>query len=281
MKDWGSYLNQLPIMPEVAAKVLKLADSRLMSFTSLEETILQDPGITARILKIANSAQFARQHQISQVRTAITLLGLNTIKNLVVLLAGSGLFGREASTPFYRHYWSHSLFTAFTARDLCLFLGYRDQADSAFVGGLLHDIGQIPLYLSDPVGYQQLVEVAVRNRTRLSHEEDSAWQVNHHEVGAKVLQSWGFPQFLIDSALEHGNPQITSQHKLIISALTFADFLNSPRYQQLPQDLSSMATHFGFLGLSPVRLENFNKAQEEQLREDRLYRECRAMLKLA
>ncbi len=280
MKDWSAYLNQLPIMPEVAAKVLKLADSRLMSFTSLEETILQDPGITARILKIANSAQFARQHQISQVRTAITLLGLNTIKNLVILLAGSGLFGKAPPTPFYRHYWSHSLFTAFTARDLCLFLGYRDHADSAFVGGLLHDIGQIPLYLSDPTGYRQLVETAVTKLTRLSYEEDSALNVNHHEVGAKVLQSWGFPQFLIDTALEHGNPQITSQHKLIISALTMADFLNSQRYQKNPQDFSSMATHFGFLGLNPARLTTFHKAQEERLLEDRLYQECRVMLKL-
>lgn len=280
MKDWSTTLNQLPIMPEVAAKVLKLADSRLMTFTSLEETILQDPGITARILKIANSAQFARQHQVSQVRTAITLLGLNTIKNLVVLLAGSGLFGKSPPTAFYRHYWSHSLFTAFTSRDLCLFLGYREQADNAFVGGLLHDIGQIPLYLSEPSAYQTLVTSAIQKGTRLSQEEDFVWKLNHHQVGAKVLQSWGFPSFLVDAALEHGNPQITSNHKLLISAITLADFLNSQRYFNDSQNFTPMATHFGFLGLSPARLVNFHQDQESRLRDDKLYQECRNMLKL-
>ncbi len=110
MSDYLANIRDLPVMPEVASKILGLGrGAGEISFTQLEEIIKVDVGLTAKILKIANSALYARQREISDLRTAITMLGFKNIKTLVLLVTASGLFHSQDAllsgflAPLHRH----------------------------------------------------------------------------------------------------------------------------------------------------------------------------------
>jgi HD-like signal output (HDOD) protein len=99
--NFAKYLNELPVIPDIAQKILEMAQQGMdISFQELEQTISLDPGLTSKVLRVANSALYARQNQISNLRSAITLLGFNNIRNLVLLVTASSMFSKTKKVPF-------------------------------------------------------------------------------------------------------------------------------------------------------------------------------------
>lgn len=134
-------------MPEVAAKVMNLKEGgKEISFKELEGIIMMDPGLTSKILKIANSALYARQREITSLQMAITLLGFKNIRNLVLLLTASSMFPRMRTHSFHAGFWRHGTLAAFLSRGLVVRCAKGAGAEEAFIAGLLHDIGQAILY---------------------------------------------------------------------------------------------------------------------------------------
>ena len=118
MEQYEKYLKNLPVIPDVAAKILTIPeDAKNISFKELEELIKIDPGLTTKILKVANSALYARQREITTLQMAITLLGFKNIKSLVILTTASNVFAKQSKTEFYKEFWKHSVLTAFGQRD--------------------------------------------------------------------------------------------------------------------------------------------------------------------
>ena len=280
--NYEKFLNNLPVLPATAAKVLTLAETKDFSFKTLEETVMVDPSLTSKILRIANSAQFARQNAVTELRTAITLLGLNTIKNLVILLTGSGLFHKTRNSSFYSFFWKHSLLSAFLSRDLALRVGRKEKADQAFVAGLLHNIGQVAFYLSDPVRYDALLLASLEEGRRISLLEDESFGTDHKHVGYQVLVGWNFPAVFTDAALEHGNNNITSEHKQVIILVSVADFVasNLDFLKGQPHPLSLLQPFLPFLGLDLGQLEEFQAGGLDRLAKDRLFQECKGIFAL-
>ena len=90
MEKFDTYIKNFPIIPDVASKIMAIADDNFdISFRELEEIIMIDPMLTARILKVANSALYARQSEIGNLQVAIGLLGFKNIKSLVLLITAS------------------------------------------------------------------------------------------------------------------------------------------------------------------------------------------------
>jgi HD-like signal output (HDOD) protein len=226
--NFAKYLNELPVIPDIAQKILEMAQQGMdISFLELEQTISLDPGLTSKVLRVANSALYARQNQISNLRSAITLLGFNNIRNLVLLVTASSMFSKNKKSPFYRYFWKHSLVTAFYSRSLATEAGNPELEEEAFLAGLLHNIGQVALFLSAPEGYEKLITQVVIEGKRLSSLEKEAFDTDHKEVGHSVLEGWNFPSLFSDCALEHGANNITSPHKQLIIIVSTADFLTS------------------------------------------------------
>jgi HD-like signal output (HDOD) protein len=145
-KNILKYINDLPVIPSVAIKVINLAENGLdISFKELENIIKIDPGLTAKILKIANSALYARQKEIESLQKAITLLGFKNIKSLVLLVIAAKFFHKEKNIEFYQHFWKHSIITAFIAKTIVTNSDKIEMAELAFVCGLLHNIGRVVL----------------------------------------------------------------------------------------------------------------------------------------
>jgi len=273
-------LRDLPVNPAIAAKVLDMMQKQDFSFKKLEDVISADPGLTIKILKIANSALYARQTKVTKLQNAITLLGINTIKNLVILVTGASLFKQNTRSRFYALFWHHSLASAFISRDLAVRLGYANQAEEAFIAGLLHNVGQVALYLADPGEYEKLVFDLVGGGRRYSELELASYGATHREIGADLLTQWSFPDVYCDCAREHGNVNITSSWKQIILFVSVGSFIASNwfYFTENPKPYELLRPVLMYLGMESDGIQAFASEYRGVLEKDTFYRECQNLI---
>ena len=283
MEKYDKYLKNIPIMPDVATKILTYAEGLgEVSFSELEDLISLDPGLTAKILKVANSALYARQQQITRLQTAISLMGFKAIKSLVMLISASNMFQKNAVTPFYKFFWQHSLITAFIARKLCDTAGLSRLKEEAFLAGLLHDIGQIALYESKPGGFDSVMEYMNIDERKTCQEEIRTFGVDHLTIGRKILESWNFPTMYADVAGEHSNSNIQSTHKELVVLISIADILTGVIHEISFSEETRKTLH-PFLLYSGLKIEQLEYFQNEfiiDLKEDSLFQECKSLFRI-
>lgn len=279
-QKYEEYLKKLPVIPDVASKVLSIAEDKIdISFKELENIIKVDPSLTAKILKIANSALYARQREISSLQMAITLLGFKNIKSLVLLVTASGSFQQHRSTEFYQIFWKHAIITAFLGRHLSLRSGRKESADEAFLGGLMHDIGQAAFFNADQTGYSELVQKAMNEPVQIEALEEEAYGVDHRQVGASVLENWNFPARYVDIAREHTSLNITSEHKALIIILSLADLLTEILGFGFgtPEKEVLLAGFLPHTSLTETDMAYYKSGFMEDLKKDSLFQECQAL----
>lgn len=272
--------RDLPVMPAVAAKILGMAtEGQSVSFRELEDIVKVDQGLTARILKVANSAQYARQREIKDLRTAFTLVGLNTIKSLVLLVTASGMFSRIRSTAFYRDHWYHSIMSAFLARSLAVRCGLRDVSEESFLAALFHDLGRVPLYLSDPSKYDALLKQAAAQGIPMRVVEREAFGTDHHELGAALMEQWSFPKVFADVALEHDSVNITSSHKSVVILVTVSNILvdRAVTGKDTPYRQETLEKLLPYTCLSLAAAEEYSTGLPTLLKDDPLFAQCLEM----
>jgi putative nucleotidyltransferase with HDIG domain len=229
-------IKDIPIMPQVATKILQLKEENLeISFKELENIILIDPALTSKILKVANSALYARQREIINLQQAIALLGFKMIKSLVLLVCASNIYGtsgvktgafskqvRSKSTRVGM--WRHLVLTAFLSKHLAQKLGDDEKSESIFIAGLLHDIGRIVFLLNASDSYETYLErVASEPDRDILSVEESIFGSTHQEVGKIVLQRWNFPDELIDAISHHHSEKIESPYRRIVEIVGLAN----------------------------------------------------------
>jgi putative nucleotidyltransferase with HDIG domain len=272
--------RDVPVMPTVTAKILGMAaEGQSMSFRTLEELVKVDQGLTARILKIANSAQYARQRQVKDLRTAFTLLGFNTIRSLVLLVTASGMFRQIRNTEFYRDHWYHSIMSAFLAHTLAVRCRLKGVAEDCFLAALFHDIGRVPLYLSDPAGYNALIGRARDQGVPLRAVEREALGTDHQEFGAALLEQWSFPSVYVDSALEHDSAGIASEHKTVIVFVTVSNILvdRAVTGRKVPERQELLDRLLPSTCLSAEEAEAVAAELPASLKDDPLFAQCMEM----
>ncbi len=227
MDKFEQYIKNLPIIPDVASKIMAIADDNFnISFKELEEIIMIDPMLTARILKVANSALYARQSEVANLQVAISLLGFKNIKSLVLLITASQFSKEIKSSEYMNTFWEHSIATAFIAKHIMQRKKDRANEEIAFVAGLLHDIGQVPLFQSDPTMYENLLESENSINETIELAERRIFQIDHREIGGSLLARWNFPEVYVDAAREHNTLNINSRHKKLVLTITLADILS-------------------------------------------------------
>lgn len=277
MQNFEKYLNKLPIIPEVASKILSInEDGQDFSFKTLEEIISVDPMLTSRILRVANSALYARQKEITTLKMAIGLLGFKNIRSLILLLTASQFSKQLGNHEFYDSFWKHSIVTAFISREIFVRIKDRANQEMAFTLGLLHDIGRVALFNADPSEYMRVLTLSSENNVFLINMEKEILKYNHQEVGSAVMQHWNLPEIFIDTVREHGNANILSKHRKLIRNITIADILSSQigfgdisdHDQDILDDLIEMSS------LTADDVSFFKEEYSQVMVEDPLFKEC-------
>lgn len=282
--DIDKAMKELPVIPDVAMKIVGMAEESMdLSFAQLEDLIKLDPVLSAKILKVANSALYARQREITSLKMAISLIGFKTIKSLVLLISASNLFSKYRKGQFYRTFWRHSLYSAFTSKRITLLSATKEWAEQLFLTGLFHDIGQIALYNADPEGYERILKRRQEGNLRIRALEQEYFGTTHTEVGAEVLTRWNFPPLFVEVALFHGRDVVTSANRKWIAIVSMSDILANefegfplpPEKESVLQELSQT------IALKPEDIAVLRMNFLNTLKEDPLYRECEELFNLS
>jgi len=229
-------IKDLPIFPQVAIKILQIQEDNIdISFKELESIILLDPALTAKILKVANSALYARQREITNLQMALTLLGFKMVKSLVLLVSASNVYSKnvksqqqttaatvtKASTAMI---WRHSVVTAFISKYIATRIKNEEKKEDVFVAGLLHDIGRLIMMISFRDKYEQYIAYLNQMSYKDIREiEEKIFEINHQDIGKIVLEKWNFPNELIDAVALHHVAQVDSKYKITVQIVGLAN----------------------------------------------------------
>jgi diguanylate cyclase (GGDEF)-like protein len=184
---------KLPTLPGVAIKILQAMQRETPSIVEISEIISADAPLSAKVLRVVNSAFYGLSNKISSVHQAMVYLGLNTIKNLA--LSFSLLTGFESSRKGsfdYTQFSKDSLIGAVAAKRLTEKTD-RKHGENAFFLGLLQNIGMLVMAQSNPDEYERVLEAVACNESPLHEIENNLFGTNHMAVGEFVTDAWGLP----------------------------------------------------------------------------------------
>jgi signal transduction histidine kinase/HD-like signal output (HDOD) protein len=231
-------LEELPTLPAVATRVLEVTANAASSAEEVSKLIGSDPSLTARILKLLHRADTGARANITSIDRAVVLLGFETVRNAVLALSVFETFhesGNESGTSFNRdEFWKHSIAVACCSELLATAgsqttLIDRNAGSTAFICGLLHDIGKIALDAMLPKSYARVVEASEMLRGNIADVERSVIGLDHMVVGKRLAERWHLPVIIRDVAWLHGQlPKALPanvQQPRIISIVALADDL--------------------------------------------------------
>ncbi|MBK9516151.1 MAG: HDOD domain-containing protein [Anaeromyxobacter sp.] len=197
----------LPSLPAVALRVLELCQEDEVNLAAIAAAVAPDPAISAKLLRLANSASFATRGKVASLSRAVALLGTNA--TLAVTLSFSLVGGRrrhDASGFDHAAFWRRALFSAIAGRALGLVVEH-DQED-AFVGCLLQDLGMLALNGVFPGDYGQVCLAAQAEHDTLAALEAELLGADHVQVGCLLARRWNLPERLQEAiCLSHAPPE--------------------------------------------------------------------------
>lgn len=217
-----SRIDALPASPTVYGELMELASDGEATVDELTEVIGSDPGLSAKVLQLVNSSFFGLARKISEVREAVTYLGSNTIRNLVLSAEILRRFGEVPSTDAELHQF-HATLTGRIAANM-----FTDKriAARALTAGVLHDVGKLVLLTSLPEMLNNARKVAEESRRPLHVVELEMNGVTHAEIGGYLLGIWGLPLPIVEAVANHHFPARVPQEELDLpGAVHIADAL--------------------------------------------------------
>ena len=203
----GAQVEKFPGMPGAAVKLLALVDDSDVSVPQIESILRQDAGLTANLLRLANSAYFGFPSKVGSVRQAVVLLGLKRLVQMVIATCTSAIMDRPV--PGYDlpagELWRHSLAVSVAAEGLVHELKL-DAAEEIFTAALLHDIGKIVLGQFVRDDYARIA-LALDQGLAFETAESIVLGANHAEIGAQVLAKWSLPEGIVHAVRWHHEPE--------------------------------------------------------------------------
>ena len=200
-------VEAFPGMPATAAKLLPLLDDADSTPAEVENIVKYDPGLTANILKLTNSAYFGIPTKVSSIKQAVILLGWKRLVQVVTTICMSPLM--KKAVPGYDlrsgELWRHSIAVSVAAELLVKALKIPD-ADEVFTAALLHDIGKMILgsFVNNDLAQ---IQAMVAKGITFDVAESMALGTNHAEVGGEILHKWSFPAELVNAVRWHHDPE--------------------------------------------------------------------------
>jgi len=195
--------SQLPALPQSAIRLLELSKDPEIGPSEFALPIESDPGLTGQVLKFVNSSYFGFSREISNVKLAVNLVGMRTIKNFALWSAVFSLMPNPQCGPFdLKTLWQDSLRRALFARKIASILE-EEIAEEVFSAALLQDMA-IPLLAKEaPKVYATLLAARVERKARLSAMERKIFGWTHCQAAAMMCSMWNLPQIFSDILTEH------------------------------------------------------------------------------
>jgi HD-like signal output (HDOD) protein len=196
---------RLPPFPQVALRVLQLANNENVQLHELSNLISADPAFASEVLTIANSLLYAPRFPASSVMQAIAVLGANNLQGLCLTVGVRGYMGKALNQPAMRALWRHNLACALIADQLAS-VGFINR-DVAYTSGVMHDIGRLALAVIRPREYSLLLGAHSGSPASILNAERDIFGWDHCEAGRQLIVDWKLPTEFEAIAGEHHAPR--------------------------------------------------------------------------
>jgi diguanylate cyclase (GGDEF)-like protein len=258
--------TNFPTPPPVAMQVLQLAQDPEIELGRVADAVSADPAIAAKVMRIANSAMYARRRQCSNLRQALITLGLNATLTLALSFALVSALNRPGGFNF-QAYWRRTILSAAWGKLLATELGQRN-AEEVFLAALLQDLGMLVIDKLWPEVYEGIAPFKIEHARLCQHEQNCIGS-DHRSIGAALLKIWNMPPSLVQGVQHSHDPSaagVEGEHKPFVRAVALSGILgdvwlgsrNDPVLRRVGQQAHK------YLGIQPNRLgELFDHVREQ------------------
>lgn len=225
IQELVSKASDLVSLPEVSLRVNELANDPDSTADEMGKVISQDPALVARMLKIANSAYYGLSTEVETITRAIAVLGTNKIRDLVLSTAASDAFdGIPNNLITMQDFWHHSLYCGLLAQILAK-KSKKIHAESIFIAGLLHDIGQLLMFNQLPEKSHEAILLLMEGSVELEtyEAERHIFGFDHMQVGAALIKSWKLSPVLEECVEFHHEPQKAKEFPAEVALINIAN----------------------------------------------------------
>jgi len=217
-------IKNIPSLPEIITKSIELMQDKNTSAATLSKIISNDIGLTARVLKLVNSAYYGFPKQISTIQQAITILGFTTIKGIILSASIYKIFSQNGTNNYfnYKNFWKHSLLVATSSRILATETNINIK-DDIFAAAFLHDIGKIIFAQYDRENYSKVYKSEFTTDKEYMKLEEKFCGLTHCEIANMVAYSWNLPEIFCDIITYHHTPNKSEHYKTECSIVYIAN----------------------------------------------------------
>jgi putative nucleotidyltransferase with HDIG domain len=251
-------LRLLPPFPSIAHRIMSLAGRDDINIHEIGAVVRMDPSFSADLLRVANSALFHAQREITSLAQAIFLVGTERVKAMATLVAINRMVRTSVGIAALRKVWLHSLVTAAIAEEAAPLVGV--EREHAYTAGLLHNLGVLGLMSAYPDEYSRMLAVSNDFGFDLLQTERDLFEIDHCAAGAYLAQDWDFPDELAAVIATHHDVPVAgerSAYHLIQVSWRLSDVLGyaafSPERQWTWEELIALlpGAKGSWLGESP------------------------------
>ncbi|MBC2709663.1 MAG: HDOD domain-containing protein [Desulfosarcina sp.] len=224
--DQISTLKNLPTLPHILLKLFEACNRDSVNLDEIAALVSKDPSLSAKILKLVNSAYFGLPQKVQEINHAVVLVGTSGIKNMAICACVYEAFPKPKKNGLFnlKEFWWHSLSCAFLSKNIAAKMK-SCQSDEAFVSGLLHDIGKVVLWVNFNAAYEDILENCRNDGQRLI-EGEARLGATHCEVAAWLLNRWNFQTMISDSVRYHHESPVRIAQALPMTQIVYiANFL--------------------------------------------------------
>lgn len=268
-------VRDLLSLPEIAVQVNAMVEDPRYSATDIGDLINQDPSLTTRLLRIANSPFFGLSTRVATVSRAVAVVGSKQLRDLVIATSAMRTF-RGIPNPLItlEDFWYHSLYCAIAARALAQ-RRRLPHHDSLFTAGLLHDIGQLIIFNRLPEQAREVLRLSMEDPHAMDmyQAEHEVLGFDHAQVGGLLLRHWRLPALLEECVTHHHTPAQARHFPAEVAIVHIANIIavlaeiNSTNLEDVPP-IQNIA--WKQAGLSKEVIEPVMRECQKQFRETRM-----------
>ncbi|CAG36934.1 sensor domain-containing diguanylate cyclase [Desulfotalea psychrophila] len=231
--------RELPTLPVVASQILTLTAAEDVTLTSIAQLVSQDISLSAKMLKVVNSAHYGFPQDISSINQAVSLLGLNAVRCLVLSFSFLSMKVEQKANLFdFKSFWQRSLASTVTAK---LILDNIENANSeeVLITGLLQNLGELIFAVVFPDKYEEILENSEEITADKGTTERAILSVTHCRMGYEIAKAWALPPSIYVPILYHHSPKSytggSADVQRTISAIYLSDILTQIFFSRTPE----------------------------------------------
>lgn len=218
-------VEKIHTLPTIYYRLDEAINNPSSSTSVIGEIISEDTGLSARLLKLANSAFFNFPSRVDTISMAVSIIGTRQIRDLALATSVINMFdGIPDDVINMQDFWKHSIACGVCSRSLG-HLQNATNAETYFVAGLLHDVGSLAIYSQIPGAASKVLNYAREKQLSLTDVERKAFKADHATVGAKLLRRWKLPSHLVEAIQYHHTPSKAPIPNTLVDSVHIADIV--------------------------------------------------------